>query len=563
MPVSFYDKKGNRQTVPDEYDESGRNIAQAGLRAKGYKTGQLLVGNERSKRPGVEAFIPDEELSDALGTGKFDTPEEWSAKRSKTGISAGESAARGLAQGLTFEGADELQAAVRAPFSDRTYAELRDEYRAGDRAAEEEQFGAFLGGNLAGGFAGGAGGAAKAGLKGLAKAGALQGAAGGFGAAEGDALSQVGSTIAGAGIGALAPVGMRGLEKLGGAAVQAGKGAAKEAIGMASDLGRDAIDFYLAHSKRVNAARPLEDLAREVQGGLDAAARDVSRKSGESYELLERAGTAIDKGSIVEAIRQRAAALEKAGLYTPGAQKDHEQLLRLAESVAAAPGEAVQGAQLKNLLSQLGDMGDYENVRSGTITPTLQRTIQGLRGEVDDATKFLNEPFREKMAETARGAQLLENVKPRFDTPEKAYNSLKGISRERSPFQKENLEALDEYLGKDLAFEARASGIKDAFDARTTNGSRNVNLGGRIGEAAGGFGNAIGAAIGYAKDTLARPAAKATLDFAIRVEPLIAGAGRYAAPLAEAAKKSPAAFMLTHNLLMQSQPEYRALVEGE
>jgi hypothetical protein len=64
-----------------------------------------------------------------------------------------ESAARGAAQGASLGFADELQAAIRAPFSDKSYSQLRDEYREGDSAAREANPKTMLAGELGGGLA--------------------------------------------------------------------------------------------------------------------------------------------------------------------------------------------------------------------------------------------------------------------------------------------------------------------------------------------------------------------------------------------------------------------------
>jgi hypothetical protein len=557
MPLYKSPKSGKLIEVESDFDtETGTDRAREEAISKGWRPVHQVVS-----KSGKSINVDDDGLDEALSKGWM-IPQVRDAKRAKVGIGAGESAARGLAQGLTLNGADELQALVRAPFSKKSYSELRDDYRGGDDAAEDEQFGAFLGSNLTGAVAGGAGAAAKGGLKGLVKAGAAMGAVGGFGAGEGDALSQAGSTAAGAALGAAAPVAIRGLEKAAGAAVRAGKGAAKEAVSLGSDLNREAIDYYLANPQAVRNARPLEDVARDVVSGLDQAKGKLQAYSQQSRDVLNRQGLGMEKAGIVERLREEAGAMMRKA-KTPEMAADARALEEQAAFLESLPGDAFSPDDLKDLLIQLGDKAYATNVKAGGFVTPLEQGLRNVRGDVDEGVKWLSSDFKDTMAKAAEGARTLENVRPRFDTPDKALNALKGIARERSPFQKENLQALDEYLGKDLATQARASGVADAFDARTTNGSRNVNLGGRIGEAAGGFGNAIGAVIGYAKDTMARPAAKASLDFAVAAEPVIAQAGRFAAPLAEAAKKGPAAFMLTHNLLLQSQPEYRALVEGQ
>lgn len=568
MPLYKSPKSGKLITVESDFDtESGVDRAREEALSKGWRPVHSLVS-----KSGKSINVDDDGLDEALAKGWM-LPQVRDAKAAKVGIGSGESAARGVAQGISFNLADEAQAALRAPFSRKTYGELRDEYRAGDKAASDEQTAAFIGGSVAGGLAGGVGAAAK-GLGTLAKQGAAMGAAGGFGAGEGNAKEQLASTVMGAGIGALAPAAISGVSKVASKAGSIGSSGAKGALGISTDLNREAIDFYLANPANraaVNAARKInneggdaiEGLAREVQGGLEQAKGNLTGYSKQSRDVLNRQGLGMEKAGIVERLREEAATLTKKA-KTPEMAADAKALEEQAAFLETLPGDKFSPDDLKDFLTQLGDKAYATNVKAGGFTTPLEQGLRNVRGDIDDGVKWLSGDFKESMAKAAQGAQTLANVKPRFDTPEKAYNSLKSISRDRSPFQRENLEALDDYVGKDVAFRAKAAGIANAFDAKTINGSRNVNLGGRIGEAAsGGVGNAIGAVIGLAKDTLARPAAKATLDFAVAAQPVIAGAGKFARPLAEASKKGPAAFMLTHNLLMQSNPEYRALVEGK
>ncbi len=75
----------------------------------------------------------------------------------------GESAARGVAQGVTMGFADEIQAGIRSLGSDKTYEQLRDDYRAGDSIAHEANpktfTGSEIGGSVAGAFIPGLGAA--------------------------------------------------------------------------------------------------------------------------------------------------------------------------------------------------------------------------------------------------------------------------------------------------------------------------------------------------------------------------------------------------------------------
>ena len=144
----------------------------------------------------------------------------------------------GLSQGMSLGFADEIGAAVRAPFSDRTYEEIRNQDRRElDRLRQESPY-AYHGGEILGGLglgAGAIGGAAPATVRSMAAQGMRQGA--GFGAGAGAGYSEAedtegllddvaASAVLGGGIGgAVAPLAgaaSRGLGRLGDAWLERG-----------------------------------------------------------------------------------------------------------------------------------------------------------------------------------------------------------------------------------------------------------------------------------------------------------------------------------------------------
>ena len=141
----------------------------------------------------------------------FDSPEPVETRASDV--------ARQVGQGLSLGFADEIEAGVRAPFSDRSYDQIANEIRARNKAYETANPGKAFGMQLGGGLlTGGAGAARVATLKGIQQAPKLlrYGATyPGVGAAEG--------AIAGAGY---ADPGRRGTGALVGSGVGAGAGIA-------------------------------------------------------------------------------------------------------------------------------------------------------------------------------------------------------------------------------------------------------------------------------------------------------------------------------------------------
>jgi hypothetical protein len=135
-------------------------------------------------------------------TTKSTTKEEprWFEPGSKS-----EAAVRGFSQGATLGFGDEIQAALRAPFSDQTYSQLRDEQRAGNENSRVKQPLIYTGTNIVGGLpaaaaSGGGGLAAQTGKT------ALLGATSGFGAASGSPTEQAEQAALSATIGGAIPV---------------------------------------------------------------------------------------------------------------------------------------------------------------------------------------------------------------------------------------------------------------------------------------------------------------------------------------------------------------------
>jgi hypothetical protein len=78
MSVEFIDKDGSIQEVDSEIDvKTGVDLAREGLRKAGFKIVHTLVHRDS----GDVVPIPDEEVGEALKTGKFEIPQATEAKK--------------------------------------------------------------------------------------------------------------------------------------------------------------------------------------------------------------------------------------------------------------------------------------------------------------------------------------------------------------------------------------------------------------------------------------------------------------------------------------------------
>lgn len=217
--------------------------------------------------------------------------------------------ASGVVQGLTLEHADELGGALRAAFTDRDYAEERDELRGELDEAEEASPGAMFTGRLGGGsaLAGIAGGlgllpsAAVPTMTGRALAaaegGALFGGLAGHGGSDADSVGELaGDTAEGAAWGAA----------LGAPMAAGGEFVSRHLRETAANLRRQAdrarILSVMGGRGSINEPAVLRAVEERVPGGIERAA-EVMRREGMAptlstpMGLAERVQDAAERGS--------------------------------------------------------------------------------------------------------------------------------------------------------------------------------------------------------------------------------------------------------------------------
>jgi hypothetical protein len=217
-----------------------------------------------------------------------------------------ESAARGAAQGFTFNLADEAQAGIRSIFSDKTYQQLRDEYREGDEIAREANPKTFMGSEIGAGVASsfipglGAVGAIQKGAKlgQVLKAGATMGALSGFGASDADLTKgDIGGAAKDTGMGALLGAGGNAAFMGVGKAVSGAGRFVKEGLEEAFDPVRNRVAALGGKSKEFTdlvskGAKGAYNKGEEATNVL--AKNGVFKGNPKGDELLSRLGKEMD-----------------------------------------------------------------------------------------------------------------------------------------------------------------------------------------------------------------------------------------------------------------------------
>ena len=527
-------------TIEDEYDpKTGENLSLNIAKSKGYSAYVDVVKEGKGTYT-----IPATELGEAMKKG-YQTVDFVETKQAADNkyirdemkrMGGLEAAARGFVDGATFGRGADVAGLFRTPEEKQ---KIKENWELSDEAASikypQTKFLASQAPALA------TMGAATGGIK-----NAMQSVA--VGAAEGGSRNGSEGILEGAAWGSL-PLAMEGV----GAAKTLVKGAAKKTASALTQLPEESIERYYSRNAQVRAAPELSDVAKETVGAVEGLAGKVSAESGDSFRILQGNNTQVPKSEFISHIQQSIDDLVKGG-GGPERRSEVAYLKGIIDDATAVKGDVLDGGWVKNTIKGMYDRTTLP-ANAAEILPDIAKQTRMASGRINNQSlKSRDLDYAIYMEDLQRKADLLDRVKTPFGKNEQAYNSLKGIARERAPFKAETLADLEAMTGKDLANKAIDSSVKDAFTRRSTNGSRNVNLGAN----AGGM---LGAALGYLADSLARPVVAKSIDVLKFIEPYVDQLGKYGPVLKDALSRGNNYFLMTHRLLLEKDPEYRAVLE--
>lgn len=352
-----------------------------------------------------------------------------------------------------------------------------------------------------------------------------------------------------------------------------GKAALKEAGVTPEQVAR-----YKADPEAVNAAKPLVDQTKDFLDSVDTTRKGLSQASTASYDTLKGLGTTMKPEELTTPLSNAIEHIQKIGAYGPDRRSAIAYLNGLANDVTTdaggSPLNLVSWDKGKNLIGVLDSK--MESLPPGT-DPQVLKAFGDARKSIDGYLKQTSPEYAQQMGKLAQDTQTYGHLADKFRTDTGAMNTLKRVQTGKDPFAADALGAYDQQFGTNFSEDLQNSAAKQAFDKRTTNGSRKAKIGagtgGAIGATVGGLtfgtdgavvGGHIGAAFGGVAGGLADQyggaAVKAALDAGIKVNKLTGT--KYAGVVLKAAQESPQRAAVVHYMLNSTDPAYQTLMRA-
>lgn len=518
--------------------------------------------------------------------------------------SALESGLRGAAQGISMGFGDEITGALESTFTDKTYAQARDESRKAYQEAQDANpitYGAGeIGGAIGSAFIPGLNIAKGATLGARAAGAAALGATAGLGMSEadltkGDYVGAAKDTAIG---GALGGALQYGGEKyiapaLKGAAnymseSEFGNSALKKLGKVMANAPEEHTERYLKNPEAVNNSFSREELAQNLLdegGSIEQLREKVKLADHFAWKELDE-NTVIPKAELLDDtfdILKKQILNPKDNLSAidgVGASSDKLRAITSEmDKIKGAYGDMISEADMKSIIQNLRNKA-YSEAGS----PKYTHSSEGLRmlaGHLDEMLKGTNKPYEELMVPVANMTKLGKDIERNYinkqdpESYDRFFQKLnKWNSADEASQIKSTMRDSDLFNGTSMYDDINNTLAKETFSKSDTQGSRKTMfgtvIGGAVGTIAGGpaggvIGSAFGAGVGQVGDKYAGSLFKQILNGKIAadkgIESIAPYIGKYAKPLMEAAKRGNNSLAATHFLLQQTDPNYRKLMK--
>lgn len=535
------------------------------------------------------------------------------------------SAMRGAAQGASLGFIDEATAGVGGLYDyvqgkigsrgsislSDAYKTRRDTIREADARAEAENPKAYFGGQITGALgtamipgAGALNAAKGASIATVAGKGAISGAIAGAGSAR-NLIDVPAETLKGAAVGGALGGAISGAGKVATALIE--KMAPAKVASVLLNAPEEGINRYIKNPQGVNAARPRAEIVeKDFLPRIAKLKEEVTAGSQASRDILDAEGKSIKGGDIADIFDAKAQEIYKRseGVFDdPQVAAAYNWLRGTAQKFRPKVNESftddLQSVLKREGFSEKDLAGMRDEVERTLSTNRVKDTVQSLQrrteyqtepgqmsrvddrirkdvaGKVNQLLKDTSGEYSKQMERVAADTRTLKSVADLAKTPQGFDSLLKRTQRGTAPHQLEALKAFDKRTGGGLIEELQNSATKEALSKSAMNGSRNVNLFGAAGDAAGEaigglpgklIGRTVGLLHGATVDKYGPKMAKTIIDSAARMEKLMSTSqglkdlGRYARPLIEAAQNGNQALAATHAYLAATDPTYRQIL---
>lgn len=309
--------------------------------------------------------------------------------------------------------------------------------------------------------------------------------------------------------------------------------AAKKAMTAILGPSGEAIDARIARNAEVQAAKPMDVLARELPESVNELNKKVSQLSGEALDTLPQT-TSVANGAVPTENLEKAIYAQKEALGDGISNAT-------ARAKKTLDGYLERLSELPDTLSQY-DVGkfirDFDNdIDWGKAELAPQNhALQGLRTDIDGQLKTINPDYAAAMAPTAEATGLLVKARQLFNLKNdvghglvagnNTMTALESAVGDKRLDSQAVLQGLQKYTGRDYLQEAQDAITASKFAGGKINGSRRTvmgmgagaALGSKLaGPAGGAAGGVAGGLLGMHLDTQGHELAGGLIDQLVRL----------------------------------------------
>ena len=341
------------------------------------------------------------------------------------------------------------------------------------------------------------------------------------------------------------------------------------AKGISATMGppEEAVLARMENPEAIKNAASISDLSERLPSSIAKLSDKISEAEGNAWNTLGTSGDsaagALPKDTILNVIKGIRSELEP--VLTTEDEKASTALGRLASSIDHKFGDTIPEFEMKDTLKALNRSVNWDNPEAGRTNDVLK----AVKGSLNGMLKAQNPEYAEAMKPVEQLVQLHDDVVSQFQmqkVPNRGWqpglpteSKLANLLGKNKSIPQETLNRLKDVTGEDYLQDLQNAKNAQSFEGGRANGSRRVNLAGMAGGAAGSavgapwVGAAVGGILGALTDSYGGRMAAKIVD-ALKSPAF----QKYIPVLANVVKQGAPAVAVTHRLLADHDPNYKA-----